>query len=79
MKEVVMQHVTLPPERLIRQPEVLRRIGISKSTLWSWVGTGRFPAPVKLGPRAVAWSENAVQSWIAERIEAGKGGDHDAR
>jgi prophage regulatory protein len=74
-----MQQVTLSSDRLIRQPEVLRRVGISKSTLWAWVGAGMFPPPVKLGPRAVGWSENAVQSWIAERVASAKGGDHDAR
>jgi prophage regulatory protein len=67
-----MQHVTLPPERLIRQPEVLRRVGISKSTLWDWIKADRFPRPVRLGERAVAWRASEIDAWIASRVEAGR-------
>jgi prophage regulatory protein len=28
---------------------------------------GRFPAPVRLSPRAVAWIEAEVSAWIADR------------
>jgi prophage regulatory protein len=66
-----MQHVTLPPERLIRQPEVLRRVGISKSTLWDWIKADRFPRPVRLGERAVAWKSSEIDRWIEGRVEAG--------
>ncbi len=38
---------------------------ISKSTWWNGVRTGRFPAPVKLGPRTTAWRA----SDIAELLE----------
>lgn len=30
-------------------------IPISKSTWWEGVKTGRFPQPIKLGPRITAW------------------------
>jgi prophage regulatory protein len=65
-----MQHVTLPPERLIRQPEVLRRVGISKSTLWDWIKADRFPRPVRIGERAVAWKSSEIDRWIEGRVEA---------
>ncbi len=38
---------------------------ISKSSWWAGVRTGKFPAPVKLGPRTTAWRS----SDIAELIE----------
>ena len=38
---------------------------ISKSSWWAGVKTGRFPQPVKLGPRTTAWRA----SDIAELIE----------
>jgi len=30
-------------------------IPVSKSTWWAGVRSGRFPQPVKLGPRTTAW------------------------
>jgi prophage regulatory protein len=42
-------------DRLLRLREVLQLIPLSRSTWWSGVNCGRFPKPVRLGPRIVAW------------------------
>ena len=57
-------------ERLMRLPEVLRLVGVSRSTLYRWVKAGRFPPPVLLGPRAVAWWASQVYEWMANRPSA---------
>ena len=57
---------------LERRKAVQQRIGVSRSTLYSWIAKGEFPAPVKIGARAVAWDAAAVDDWIARRIRAGK-------
>ncbi len=41
-------------------------IPVGKSTWWEGVRTGRFPAPVKLGPRTTAWRAEDIRSLIAE-------------
>jgi prophage regulatory protein len=51
-------------ERLIRLPEVLRRCGISKRTIYRLEAVGRFPARRQLGPRAVSWVESEILGWI---------------
>jgi predicted DNA-binding transcriptional regulator AlpA len=56
----------LPETGFVRLPEVLKRIPVSKSTLWSGIKTGRFPAPVKLGPRITAWRAEDIHAYIAE-------------
>lgn len=58
--------------RLIRRPEVRAMTGLSNSALDRLVRSAKFPRPVQLVPggRAVAWSEAAVQDWIAERLAA---------
>ena len=59
------------PERFLRRPEVLAATGIrATSTLYDYMARGLFPAPVKLGPRIVAWRESDVRSWIASRPSA---------
>jgi prophage regulatory protein len=60
--------------RLIRLNETMERTGLKRSTLYSLVARGDFPAPVKLSPhpsaRAVGFDAGAVERWIRERIEA---------
>lgn len=52
---------------LIRSREVQARTGLPKSSLHNKVKAGAFPAPVRLGPRAVAWREADVEAWIQSR------------
>ncbi len=53
--------MTHPPSelrQLLRLSEIVRPNGIlpiSKSTWWAGVASGRYPKPVKLGPRITAW------------------------
>ena len=57
------------PTRLIRLPEVLRRVPLSRTRIYELVNDGRFPRPIKLSERAVAWRSADVEQWIAERGE----------
>jgi len=52
------------PARLLRQPEVLNRVPIAASTLWLWVKQGKFPRPLRFGPRCTAWREQDVERFI---------------
>jgi prophage regulatory protein len=61
---------TQNPKRLIRRRAVESRTGYKKSQLYDLVKAGRFPAPVPLGGRAIAWVEAEVDEWIDERIRA---------
>jgi predicted DNA-binding transcriptional regulator AlpA len=45
----------MPEVALLRLPQVLALIPVSRSTWWAGVKSGRFPAPVKIGPRTTAW------------------------
>jgi prophage regulatory protein len=57
---------------LIRLPRVMDRVGYRKSQLYDMVRRGDFPAPVKIGARAVAWDAAAVDAWIRDRIAGAK-------
>jgi prophage regulatory protein len=54
--------------RLIRLKEVQHRIGLGRSTIYRWMAEGRFPKSVQLGGYAVAWPEEAIETWIAARL-----------
>jgi len=55
-------------ERLLRIREVLQRTGYSRSAIYKLVAEGGFPKQIKIGPRAAAWPESAIDQWIAEKI-----------
>lgn len=47
----------------------LKALGIvaNRVTLGRWIRAGAFPAPVQLGPNAVAWIRSEVDEWRASR------------
>jgi len=46
------------------QPPIPAVIPVSKSTWWDGVRSGRFPKPVKLGPRTTAWRVEDIRAFI---------------
>lgn len=56
-----------PLDRILREPEVLAQIGISRAQLWRLVSAGKFPARVRLTTRSMGWKQSEVQAWIKSR------------
>lgn len=52
---------------LLKIKEVLLITGLGKTNLYGQIRSGDFPAPVRLGPRAVAWRSDAVTAWVESR------------
>ncbi len=65
-----MSHkATLPETGLVRLKQILAPFGpipVSKSTWWQGVKDGRFPKPVKLGPRTTVWRWEDIRRLIEE-------------
>jgi prophage regulatory protein len=60
-----------PPDRLIRLPEVLRRVGVSKSTLYRMIREGAFPGGHRLSHRVTVWSEIKLAAWVDRIVDSG--------
>jgi prophage regulatory protein len=58
----------------LRLPGVKALTGLSKTSLYSLIREQSFPAPVRLGPRAVAWVRSEVNQWAADRVRASRPG-----
>jgi len=52
----------------LRLPAVKLVTGLSKSSLYALIRANSFPAPVRLGPRTVAWVRSEIKQWAAERV-----------
>ena len=57
---------TATPEKLLRLNVVLSRVPISRSAWYQGVKDGKFPPPIKLGPKTSAWRESDVNRLIAD-------------
>ena len=59
-------------ERIIRKPELFRKIPLSDPTVWRLEKAGRFPKRIKLGGNAVGWFESEIDAWL-ETLSAERG------
>ena len=50
-------------KRLLRLKQIIPgRVPVSKSSWWKGVKEGRFPKPIKLGPRTTVWAEEDIDA-----------------
>ena len=54
----------------LRAEEVTRITGIPRSTRYELIEQGKFPKPIKLSVRMVAWSAAEIAEWMQRRIAA---------
>lgn len=52
---------TLQP--FLRMPAVTRLTGLGRSTIYRLMAEDKFPAPVRLAARAVAWRKADLERW----------------
>ena len=74
--------IALPNSGFLRLPHIIGNpkakppippiIPVSKSTWWAGVKSGRYPRPVKLGPRVTAWTVESVRALIEGFAQADK-------
>jgi predicted DNA-binding transcriptional regulator AlpA len=63
--------ITLPETGFLRLSSILSPAGpipVSKSTWWAGVRSGRYPKPVKLGPRITAWRVEDIRTLIERGV-----------
>jgi prophage regulatory protein len=53
-------------ESFLRLPEVMRRTGLAKATIYKLAG---FPRPIRITSTASAWIESEVTAWIQKTIQ----------
>lgn len=55
---------SIPTCGFLRLPQILKLFPISKSSWWEGCRTGRYPKPVKLGPRTTVWRAEEIHEFI---------------
>jgi len=52
------------PQRLLRLPEVMHRVGLKRSAIYQRMSEGRFPKSRSLGPKCAVWVESEIDEWV---------------
>lgn len=60
MKATTQTHQ--PPLMSVR--EVAALLGVHRRTVWTWSGSGKMPAPVRVGAKVVRWRRRDVEKWL---------------
>ncbi|MYE09035.1 MAG: AlpA family phage regulatory protein [Acidimicrobiaceae bacterium] len=58
-------------EAMLRVPDVLHRVGVSRRTLCRWRADGTFPEALRLGANSIGWPSRVIDEWVASRPAAG--------
>jgi prophage regulatory protein len=53
--------------KILRLKDVIERTGMSRSTIYAYIGKDKFPKPFNIGERAVGWYEHNIEQWIAQQ------------
>lgn len=68
-----MTYSAFPRTGFVRLSQILAPAGpipVSKSTWWAGVKDGRFPKPVKLGPRTTVWRAEDIRALYESEVAA---------
>ena len=66
-RQSLSNYTSLPETGFVRLSSIIGPKGpipVGKSTWWAGVKSGRFPKPVKLGPRITAWRVEDIRALI---------------
>ena len=57
-------------DRFMREAEVRRLTGLSRTTRWRLEKREKFPKRRQVSDNAIAWLESEIRAWMVERVEA---------
>ena len=70
-----MSDVSNVSKKLLRINQVLALVPVGRSSWWEGCRTGRYPKPIKLGPRTTVWRAEDITAFINrvnnQQMEAG--------
>lgn len=53
--------------RFLRIPELVDRLGVSRTTLWRWERAQLLPPRRRIGPNSVGWLEQEIEEFLRNR------------
>ncbi|WP_224798112.1 helix-turn-helix transcriptional regulator [Idiomarina abyssalis] len=57
-------------DKIVKQPELIKALGVSRGTLFNMRRDGTIPAPRKISSRCVGWLQSEIDEWLKSRPSA---------
>ena len=57
-------------DTLLTRRQVEGRTGLARSSIYRLMRLQKFPEPIRIGERAVRWSTQELETWLADRPKA---------
>lgn len=55
------------PPAVMRMPEVMQTVGLSRASIYRLMQMGEFPLKFKIGSSAVGWMRTEIERWVMDR------------
>ena len=55
--------------RVLRLPDVVKRTGLPRSTIYARISSMDFPKQISLGGRTVGWIESEIEAWLKTKVD----------
>jgi prophage regulatory protein len=55
-------------DSILRLPEVEKRTGLRRATIYRRATAGTFPKPVRVGPNSTGWLESEIDAFLAKAV-----------
>jgi prophage regulatory protein len=55
-------------DSILRLPEVEKRTGLRRASIYRRAAAGTFPKPIRMGPNSTGWLESEIDGFIAEAV-----------
>ena len=53
--------------QILRMPEVMKKLGASRSTIYRLMADENFPRSIKVTRRNIGWRLNDIENWLDTR------------
>ena len=54
-------------DEYIHAEQLIKKLHITRKTLWEWIRKGNIPKPARIGERTLVWKIKEIEDWIESR------------
>ena len=67
-----MNNENVQSKQILRLNDVIKKIGLSRSSIFKMIDANSFPQSISLNERAIGWLASEIDDWIDSRITISK-------
>lgn len=67
-----MNNENVQSKQILRLDDVIKKVGLSRSSIFKMIDANSFPQSISLNERAIGWLASEIDDWIDSRITISK-------